>query len=131
VRGDARDARDAETRFDDAAGPMVRPYTVTGGRTLPASEFRLVTMVMSTGRPLGDLSPEHDQILDVCERPVSVAEVSARVRLPVAVIKILLADLLAWRGIVARAPAAVSERAERAQPDRRLLEAVLHGLRGI
>ena len=119
---------DPETRFDEAAGPLVRPYTVSGGRTQPAADLRLITIVVTTGRPLGDLSPEHDEILGMCRRPVSVAEVSARVRLPVAVIKILLADLLDWRAIITRAPIPFTERA---RPDRQVLEAVLHGLRNL
>jgi hypothetical protein len=119
---------DAGEIFDAAAGPLVRPYTVTGGRTLPATDFQLVTIVVKTGRPLGDLSPEHDEILDLCRQPVSVAEVSARVRLPVAVVKIVLADLLGWRAIITRAPVSF---AARARPDRHVLEAVLHGLRNI
>ena len=119
-------AIDPETRFDEAAGRLVRPYTVTGGRTEPAAQFRLITVVVTTGRPLGDVSPEHSQILGICRSPVSVAEISARVRLPVAVIKILLADLLGWRAIITRAPVSFPDRI---RPERHVLETLLHGLR--
>jgi hypothetical protein len=121
-------AEDPEQCFDEAAGPLVRPYTVTGGRTQPAAEFRLITVVVTTGRQMGEVSPEHAQILGVCRLPVSVAEVSARVRLPVAVIKILLADLLVWQAIITRAPVSFSEGA---RPRRHVLEAVLNGLRDL
>jgi hypothetical protein len=117
---------DPEQCFDEAAGPLVRPYTVTGGRTAPTTEFRLITVVVTTGQLVGEISPEHAQILGVCRHPVSVAEVSARVRLPVAVIKILLADLLGWQAVITRAPVSFSEET---RPRRQVLEAVLDGLR--
>jgi hypothetical protein len=124
--GAAMTESDSGACFDEAAGRLVRPYAVTGGRTQPDTEFGLVTIVVSTGRPLGDIGPEHDQILDVCQRPVSVAEVSALVHLPVAVIKILLADLLSWQAIVTRAPVSLLETT---RPERHVLEALLDGLR--
>jgi hypothetical protein len=119
---------DAQMRFDDDAGLLVRPYAVTGGRTRPAAEFHLITLVAATGRPLGDVTPEHTRILGACRRPASVAEISAHLRLPIAVIKILLADLLGWRAIVTRAPVAFPDTV---RPDRHVLEAVLNALRAL
>lgn len=119
---------DGGVRFDEDAGLLVRPYTVTGGRTRADAEFQLITLVAATGRPLGDVSPEHDRILGVCRRPASVAEISAHLRLPVTVIKILLADLLGWRAVVTRAPVALPDTA---RPDRHVLEAVIHALRAL
>jgi Protein of unknown function (DUF742) len=119
---------DADVRFDDAAGLLVRPYTVTGGRTRPAAEFHLITLVAATGRQLGEVSPEHDRILGVCRWPTSVAEISAHLRLPIAVVKILLADLLGWRAVVTRAPVAFPDAV---RPDRHVLEAVLNALRAL
>lgn len=119
---------DADVRFDEDAGLLVRPYTVTGGRTRPSAEFHLITLVAATGRALGDVTPEHARILGVCRRPTSVAEISAHLRLPVAVIKILLADLLGWRAIVTRAPVAFPDTV---RPDRHVLEAVIDALRAL
>ena len=119
---------DAELRFDDDAGALVRPYTVTGGRTRPATEFHLITLVAATGRVVPDVTPEHARILRVCQRPASVAEISAHLRLPVAVIKILLADLLGWRAVVTRAPVNFPDFA---RPDRHVLEAVIDALRAL
>jgi hypothetical protein len=119
---------DPDVRFDEDAGLLVRPYAVTGGRTRPSAEFRLITLVAATGRALGDVTPEHTRILGVCRRPTSVAEISAHLRLPVAVIKILLADLLGWRAIVTRAPVAFPDMA---RPDRHVLEAVIDALRAL
>lgn len=119
---------DGRIRFDDDAGLLVRPYTVTGGRTRPDAEFNLITLVAATGTALDEVSPEHSRILRVCRRPASVAEISAHLRLPVVVIKILLADLLSWRAIVTRAPVAFPDMA---RPDRHVLEAVISALRAL
>ena len=119
---------DPQVRFDEDAGLLVRPYTVTGGRTQPTAEFHLITVVAATGRQVGEVSPEHDRILGVCRRPTSVAEISALLRLPIAVVKILLADLLGWRAIVTRAPVAFPDAV---RPNRHVLEAVLNALRAL
>lgn len=123
------EAADTAVRYNEAAGRLVRPYQVTGGRTRASSEFYLVTLVVATGRRLRDGAPaEHVQILRVCQRPVSVAEISAFVRLPVAIIKVLLADLLTSRAIAVQAPVQFSESARR---DPVLLRKVMDGLRAL
>ncbi|MEU1301823.1 DUF742 domain-containing protein [Streptomyces shenzhenensis] len=113
--------------LDDAAGRLVRPYTVSNGRTRPSSHFDLLTMVMATGtRPETYLGPDYDQVLALCDAPMSVAEVAAHLRLPAVITKVLLSDLVTHRALTTRAPRVV----EAASPtDRNLLEAVLHGLR--
>ncbi|MEV0976611.1 DUF742 domain-containing protein [Streptomyces sp. NPDC049915] len=114
--------------LDDEAGRLVRPYTVSNGRTQPAIHFDLLSLVMATGtRPKAYLGAEHDQVLTLCEhRPVSVAEIAARLRLPATITKVLLSDLLGHEALVTQAPRPI----EAASPtDRALLEAVLDGLR--
>lgn len=90
-----------ETWFDGDAGPMVRPYTVTQGRTRPArSDLNMITMVMalsSEEHPM--LNPEHAAIMVACSAPQSIAEVAAAVHLPVGVVKILVGDLVD-RGLI-------------------------------
>jgi len=127
------EAIDAAVRFDEAAGPLERPYAVTGGRTQASREFFLITLVAATGVPLqAGATPEHGRILGACQNPkgTSVAEISAHLRRPVAVIKILLGDLLGWRVIVAQAPVNVKF-SESARRDPRLLKAVMDGLRNL
>ncbi|MFF3908534.1 DUF742 domain-containing protein [Streptomyces sp. NPDC001848] len=114
--------------LDDEAGRLVRPYTVSNGRTRPATHFDLLSLVMATGiRPKTYLGPDYDQVLTLCERrPISVAEIAARLRLPAAITKVLLSDLLGHKALTAQAPRPI----EAASPtDRKLLEAVLDGLR--
>jgi DNA-binding IclR family transcriptional regulator len=55
---------------------------------------------------------------------VSVAEIAAHLRLPAAVTKVLLSDLVDCGAVTARAP-----RGHDTPTDRSLLEAVLDGLR--
>ncbi len=89
---------------DAAAGPVVRPYAMTGGRTQPTNgRFDLVAMIVTirgiSGTDAVDFGPEHGTILRVCQRPTSVAELSARLDLPVGTIRVLLGDLLG-RGLI-------------------------------
>jgi hypothetical protein len=111
--------------LDDAAGRLVRPYTVSGGRTRPTAALDLLSMVMATGTaPQPHLGPEHTLALGLCHGPTSVAEISAHLRLPAVVTKVLLSDLLDCGAVTARAP-----RSHDTPTDRSLLEAVLDGLR--
>jgi hypothetical protein len=82
----------------DEAGPVVRPYTVTSGRTRPSrGRFDLVSLVVAT-RPAAalppDRSPEQRAIVAMAQRPVSVAELAARLNLPASLVQVLLGDLL-------------------------------------
>ncbi|WP_320781267.1 DUF742 domain-containing protein [Streptomyces sp. CRN 30] len=112
----------------DAEGRLVRPFTLTGGRTRPSrADFTLITTVTAVdprpGRtPRGQ--PEHTRILRLCAEPVAVAELAARLDLPVSVVVILLCDLLEEGRITARAPHPVT----RAASDLDLLQKVRDGL---
>ncbi|MFI2369201.1 DUF742 domain-containing protein [Streptomyces sp. NPDC018833] len=111
--------------LDDAAGRLIRPYTVSGGRTRPTAALDLLSLVMATGSvPQGQLGPEHSMALGLCHGPTSVAEISAHLRLPAVVTKVLLSDLVDCGAVTARAP-----RSHDTPTDRSLLEAVLDGLR--
>jgi hypothetical protein len=83
--------------LDQEAGPVVRPYALTRGRTRPRGEaFDLIDVVAATGTPLADmpwLGPEHRRILAMCRRPVVVADVASDIDLPLAVVRVLLSDL--------------------------------------
>ncbi|MPY62912.1 DUF742 domain-containing protein [Streptomyces spongiae] len=116
-----------EMFLDEEAGRLVRPFTVSNGRTRPSTHFDMLTLVMSTGvRPTADLGPDHDHVLSLCSTPVSVVELAALMKLPVAVTKVLLSDLVQQEALTARAPRVI-EAATAA--NRETLEAVLDGLR--
>ncbi|MFD5320227.1 DUF742 domain-containing protein [Streptomyces sp. NPDC127098] len=114
--------------LDESAGRLIRPFTACGGRTRPTVGLDLLTLVVATGRPIRRrLGPEHTQVLRTCAGPAStpVAEIAAQVRLPVAVTKVLLADLFELGAVTVNSPVPPG----RSVTDRDLLEAVLHGLR--
>ncbi|MEU6548327.1 DUF742 domain-containing protein [Streptomyces sp. NPDC046859] len=115
-------------QLDEAAGRLVRPYTLSDGRTRATSHFTLVTTVRATGaQTQGAYGLEHAQVLALCEQPVSVAEVAARMQVPAAVVKVLLSDLAEGGAVVAgdTRPAPTSPCAP---PDPDLLEAIRDGL---
>lgn len=90
---------------DAGSGFWERPYTVTGGRTRPSIQLDLMSRVSATGGISPDrLQREHAQALRLCRRPTSVVEIAALLSQPIAVTKILLADLIAAGAAVAREP---------------------------
>jgi hypothetical protein len=108
---------------------LVRPYTVTGGRTEPRYKLPLEALVTSTvfeQRDLSVLAPECQAILQFCADWRSVAEISAILRMPLGVARILVADMSA-DGLVRIHQRDDSE----GRPDLNLLERVLSGLRKI
>jgi len=112
---------------DGAASSLVRPYAVTGGRTRPRTQLEIEAMVAAAhyeARDLSVLSPECQAILGFCRDWRSVAEVSAVLRMPLGVARILIADM-AVEGLVR------VHQLDHAQgrPDLNLLERVLSGLR--
>lgn len=110
--------------FDDEAGRVVRPYSVTNGRTRPSHDLDLLSMVRATGLTPVQMEPEHAQALERCQLATSVAEVAAYLQQPVVVAKVLLSDLIGWDAVSAGLPAFDN-------PDLPLLEALLNGLRNM
>ncbi|MET9156072.1 DUF742 domain-containing protein [Streptomyces griseoflavus] len=112
----------------DSAGRLVRPFTLTGGRTRPSrADFTLITTVTAVDpQPAGGPrpQPEHLRILRLCAEPVAVAEIAARLDLPVSVVVIMLCDLLEAGRITAHPPHPVT----RNTPDLDLLQKVREGL---
>jgi len=115
---------DDEHWFDDAAGRLIRPYTVSNGRTEPTTRLELLSMVVATGnRPQGQLGLDHAQALGLCGSVTTVAEVAARLRLPAVVTKILLSDLVDCGAVDTRSPGPVADCSNAA-----VLETILNAL---
>jgi hypothetical protein len=114
--------------FDEEAGPMVRPYAVTRGRTRPAGEtldlIALVTAVRGVKLSAEHLDPEHFELLRLCRLPTSVADLASTMDLPVGVVQVLLADLQERRLIGVHHPVPPAQ-----LPDQRILREVADGLR--
>jgi hypothetical protein len=113
--------------FDEAAGPLVRPYAVTRGRTRANRyELDLITLVVALQPEVhaAVVDTECSRILRVCVFPQSVAEVAARVDLPLGVVKVLISDLIERRYLIFRESPSPVER-----PDLTLMQKVLDGIR--
>ena len=113
----------------------VRPYALTGGRTRFGHVLLVETFVATIDGPedrleitSGDwaerVMPEMRAIVELCRRMRSVAEISALLRMPLGVVRVLLSDLADQGRIrvygTGHGPGA---------PDNALLERVLSGLR--
>jgi hypothetical protein len=120
-----------ERWLDEQAGPMVRPYVMTRGRTEPIrGTFDLITMVAATGilpAPGLGLDPEHQAALRLCAEPVSVAEIAGHLNLPTVTVRVLLGDLLAKGLITVEDPQTEAELVD----DDDLYLAVIDGLKAL
>ena len=93
---------------EEPTGALVRPYAVTGGRTRPRLDIAIEALVETTAR--GRAGPggrdtgsgrEQQYIVTLCDgRLQSLAEISARMHLPLGVARVLVADMAA-DGLVA------------------------------
>ncbi|MFV0260136.1 MAG: DUF742 domain-containing protein [Acidimicrobiales bacterium] len=107
----------------------VRPYVLTGGRTRSTIEVAMEAQVQATGssarpaiRALGD---DSSAIVEMCwAEPVPVAEVAARLGVPLQVARVLIGDLVEVGALTVGATP--DER-----PDLDLLERMLEGLQVI
>ncbi|MDN3354426.1 DUF742 domain-containing protein [Actinomadura sp. DC4] len=110
------------------AGPVVRPYAMTRGRTGSGdAKLDLITILVATGRESNDfirLSREQRRLLELCGRPTTVADLASEVDLPLRVVQVLLGDLLQQDRIEEVPQALLTER-----PDPRILMRVLDDLR--
>jgi hypothetical protein len=113
-----------EAWFDD---PLVRPYAVTGGRTRSSQlGLDLITLVVALRTTAEvDLQPEYAKVLQMCQQPISVAEVSAKVDLPLQVVKVVLSDLITQGVVIFRSAINPAHEA----PSQQVLQAVLDGIR--
>lgn len=83
--------------MDDAGGRLVRPFSVVRGRTRPTQRNLDLFMMVTTRDDLA--TPQvpdqaYLRILELCRRPLSIAEVAVYSDLPMAVAKVVISDLL-------------------------------------
>jgi hypothetical protein len=124
------DPAEAHDWLDEDAGPVVRPYTMTGGRSRPVtSGLSLLTYVEALYAPEADLihlQPEHRSILVMTRTALSIAEIAGRLDLPVGVVRVLVGDLLQ-----ASLVSTFDSDASINPPDESILQAVIDGLRAL
>ncbi len=109
----------------------VRPYAMTGGRVRSSTELPLETIVRVTERGTtgsAQLAAEHRAICELCADPISIAEVSAHLALPLGVARVLVGDMVT-EGLLDSHRTTDATDGDR--PDLRLLERVLDGLQAL
>lgn len=116
-----------ERWLDREAGPVVRPYAVTRGRTRPPGmTVGLIDLVVSAGRHSAEvrgLAPEHRRLLGLCGSPITLADMASEADLPLGVVRVLVGDLRE-RGLVM-----VAASSDGSGQDEKVLRSVLDGLR--
>jgi hypothetical protein len=82
---------------NDRAEPFVRPFVVTAGRTTPLMDgLRIETLVHA--RPAALSAPlqfEQRTIVQLCQRPHSIAEIGTALHVPIGTAKVIVGDLVA------------------------------------
>ncbi|WP_030665680.1 DUF742 domain-containing protein [Streptomyces rimosus] len=121
------DPEQEKRRAWEEGGPE-RLYVLTSGRKEAERQTPLdmVTLIVSRGEAGPGMQPELAAIVRICDYPLSVAELSAYLHLPVSVVTVLLTELLASGHVEARASVPA-----KSLPDIELLEAVMHGLQNL
>ncbi|MEV4312005.1 DUF742 domain-containing protein [Actinocrispum sp. NPDC049592] len=93
------DPAPADVQYED--GLVIRPYVRTGGRAAAAYDLRLETMLI-TRISWKDVNPHYrppefsdiGRICTLCEIPLSVAELSAYLKAPLGVVRVLVCDAI-------------------------------------
>jgi hypothetical protein len=118
---------------DEPTGALVRPYAVTRGRTRPRLDIAIEALIETTvrGRSMGARPSAHGQeqqyIATLCDgRLQSLAEIAARLQLPLGVARVLIADMAADGLVAVYEPTSFEENDS---VGTELLERVLSGLR--
>jgi hypothetical protein len=132
VNSKLRSRFDVRAMTDWREARLVRPYAMTGGRTrsLDGSTMPLETLVVVNARAVAAFAAlqfERADVVALCDRWQSVAEVSARLDLPLGVTKVLVGDLYAEGLLDVQLPMSGAE----GRPDAALLGKVLDGLQAI
>ncbi|OEJ25040.1 multi-component regulatory system-8 [Streptomyces agglomeratus] len=122
-------------RGDGRRPARVRPYSLTGGRTRFTHVLLVETFVaaieaaeerreLTNGGLQTRVMPEMRAIVELCRRMRTVAEISALLKMPLGVVRVLLSDLADQGKIRVYGTGHTP-----GQPNRALLERVLSGLR--
>lgn len=108
---------------------LLRPYLLTSGRAQPIDhtleiEAQVVTSQLGAASQ-ATLTFEHREIVGLCHRTMSVAEVAAKLSLHIGVARVLVADLAERGFVVVRRPD------NRFSVDLGMIERVIRGLEAI
>jgi hypothetical protein len=111
----------------DKSGRLIRPYAMTGGRTLAETEISLEAQIQATARAsqhLGAYRWEAAKVVELVQSPMALIEIAARLQIPIGVARVLVADLVSDGAVMLHVP-------EKQQSFASLLERVLDGVRNL
>ncbi|BFU45092.1 DUF742 domain-containing protein [Krasilnikovia sp. MM14-A1004] len=85
--------RAPETEVDDV---VVRPFMLTGGRTRPLQDgLRIETQLHAAPAALSaPLRFESRRIVELCQVPMSIADLAVGLKVPLGVLRVIVADLV-------------------------------------
>lgn len=80
----------------DADDQFVRPFMLTGGRTRPLHDgLRIETLLHASPAALSaPLRFESRRIVELCQAPMSIADLAVALKVPLGVIRVIVADLV-------------------------------------
>jgi hypothetical protein len=116
---------------DDGPVLRVRSYVLTQGRTRSNADLPIETLVKVTAQGTSAaprLQLERKKIVGLCGAPLSIAEISAHLSIPLGVARVLVGDM-AEEGLLTSYKPQHAKTGER--PDLKLLERVLDGLQAL
>jgi hypothetical protein len=75
---------------------VVRPFMLTGGRTRPLHDgLRIETLLHAAPAALSaPLRFESRRIVELCQAPMSIADLSVALQVPLGVVRVIVADLV-------------------------------------
>jgi hypothetical protein len=75
---------------------MVRPFMLTNGRTRPLHDgLRIETLMRAAPAALSaPLRFESRRAVELCQQPMSIADLSVGLRAPMGVVRVIVADLI-------------------------------------
>jgi Protein of unknown function (DUF742) len=76
--------------------PVIRPFMLTNGRTQPMQDgLRVETLLRAAPAALSaPLRFESRRIVELCQEPRSIADLSVALRAPLGVVRVIVADLI-------------------------------------
>ena len=112
----------------DETGRLIRPYAMTGGRTGTEGEvIGLEAQIQANTRAsshLGAYRWEAARLIELVQTPTALVEVAARLKIPIGVTRVLVADLVRDGAVVVHVP-------QKSHSFTSLLEKVLDGVRSL
>lgn len=116
-------------------GRLVRPYTMTGGRTgrdLPPIALEALVNATPVGYRMKDqFRWEASRIIDLTRRGTALVELAARLDVPIGVARVVVADLVSRGAVSITEPRDVDSLDETGDEYATLLKKVLDGIKSL